>query len=377
MQDFHYRLGRMQGSLATTLLAAVLALLSIGVAASEKSHGGEPGAHSGRVIATTPLRRDVTMTRDYVSQIHANRHIEVRALERGYLESVEVTEGQTLEKGQLMFRIQPLTYQAEFRRATAEAEAARIEFENTRELAAGSVVSNAQLALAEARYERAQAELSLAEAHLGFTEIRAPFAGIMDRLELREGSLVEEGDLLTTLSDNSTMWAYFNVPEAEYLDYVADPLGVQGRPVTLVMANGKPFSQPGHVAVIEAEFNSRTGTIPFRADFPNPDGVLRHGQTGNILMPELREDALLVPQKATFETLDQTYVYVIDEGGRVRQQRIVIADELEDVFLVDEGVAETDLLILEGIRSVRDGSVVTFELEDPQRAIETLKTHAE
>jgi membrane fusion protein (multidrug efflux system) len=317
------------------------------------------------------------MTRDYVSQIHANRHIEVRALERGYLESVEVTEGQTLEKGQLMFRIQPLTYQAEFRRATAEAEAARIEFENTRELAAGSVVSNAQLALAEARYERAQAEVSLAEAHLGFTEIRAPFAGIMDRLELREGSLVDEGDLLTTLSDNSTMWAYFNVPEAEYLDYVADPLGVQGRPVTLIMANGKPFSQSGHVAVIEAEFNNRTGTIPFRADFPNPGGVLRHGQTGNILMPEVRENALLVPQKATFETLDQTYVYVIDEGGRVRQQRIVIADELEDVFLVDKGVDEADLLILEGIRSVRDGSVVTFELEDPQRAIEALKTHAE
>jgi membrane fusion protein (multidrug efflux system) len=84
-------------------------------------------------------------------------------------------------------------------------------------------VSDTQLALARAKYERAQAEVSLAEAHLSFTEIHAPFGGIMDRLELREGSLVEEGELLTTLSDNSTMWVYFNVPEAEYLDYATDP----------------------------------------------------------------------------------------------------------------------------------------------------------
>jgi membrane fusion protein (multidrug efflux system) len=129
-----------------------------------------------------------------------------------------------------MFRIQPLTYQAEFRRARAEAEAARVELENTRDLAKGNVVSDTQLALARAKYERAQAEVSLAEAHLSFTEIHAPFGGIMDRLELREGSLVEEGELLTTLSDNSTMWVYFNVPEAEYLDYATDPLGIENRP---------------------------------------------------------------------------------------------------------------------------------------------------
>jgi membrane fusion protein (multidrug efflux system) len=361
-------------------LAPVLALLTAlatPLLASAEEHGGEHGGHAARVTATTPLRRDVTITHDYVSQIHANRHIEVRALERGYLESVEVTEGQTVQKGQLMFRIQPLTYQAEFRRARAEAEAARVEFENTRDLASGNVVSDTQLALARAKYERAQAEVSLAEAHLSFTEIHAPFGGIMDRLELREGSLVEEGELLTTLSDNSTMWVYFNVPEAEYLDYATDPLGIENRPVTLLMANGRQFAEPGHIAVIEADFNNRTGTIPFRADFANPTGLLRHGQTGKILLAKPIPGALLVPQKATFEILDQTYVYVLREGGQVQQRRIVIADELEDVFVVAEGLAGDEHIVLEGLRNVRDGAVVEYELEDPDSAFAHLKTHAE
>jgi membrane fusion protein (multidrug efflux system) len=367
----------LQHGRAIAPVLALLAALAAPLAASEDEHGGEHGGHAARVTATTPLRRDVTITHDYVSQIHANRHIEVRALERGYLESVEVTEGQTVQKGQLMFRIQPLTYQAEFRRARAEAEAARVEFENTRDLARGNVVSDTQLALARAKYERAQAEVSLAEAHLSFTEIHAPFGGIMDRLELREGSLVEEGELLTTLSDNSTMWVYFNVPEAEYLDYATDPLGIENRPVTLLMANGRQFAEPGHIAVIEADFNNRTGTIPFRADFANPTGLLRHGQTGKILLAKPIPDALLVPQKATFEILDQTYVYVLQEGGRVQQRRIEIADELEDVFVVGEGLAGDEHIVLEGLRNVRDGAVVEYELEDSDSAFAHLKTHAE
>ena len=353
-------------------LALVLAQTAPAVA-SDSEHGG----HEARVTATSPIRRDVNVTRDYVAQIHANRHIEVRALERGYHESVEVREGQAVEKGQLMFRIQPLTYQAELRRARAEAEAAKVELDNTRELAAGNVVSDTQLALARAKFERAQAEVSLAEAHLSFTEIRAPFAGIMDRLELREGSLVEEGELLTTLSDNSTMWVYFNVPEAEYLDYATDPLGVENRPVTLMMANGKAFAEAGHIAVIEADFNNRTGTIPFRADFPNPTRLLRHGQTGKILLAKPFPEALLIPQKATFEILDQLYVFVLEGDGKVVQRRIAIAEELEDVFLVAEGLDGDERIVLEGLRSVRDGATVEYEFESPESAFNHLKTHAE
>ena len=355
-----------------------ISALALPAAAEETHHEAATGhGHGGRVTATAPLRRAVSIVHDYVSQIHANRHIEIRALERGYLEAVEVNEGQWVEKGELMFRIQPLIYQAEYRRAQAETEAARVEFENTRELAEGNVVSDTQLALARAKYERAQAELSLAEAHLNFTEIRAPFGGIMDRLHLREGSLVDEGELLTTLSDNSTMWVYFNVPEAEYLAYASGARGIVGQPVDLLMANGRAFGERGHIAVIEADFNNRTGTIPFRADFPNPTGLLRHGQTGKILLGKPRPKALLVPQKATFEILDQTYVFTIDDAGTVHQRRITVGDELEDVFVVDDGLSDDERFVLEGLRSVRDGARIEYEFEAPEDVYSQLKLHAE
>jgi membrane fusion protein (multidrug efflux system) len=352
-------------------------LITVAFSGAAVSSESEHVEHRRRITATSPALRDVSIVHDYVSQIHANRHIEVRALERGYLESVEVTEGQFVPKGQVMFRIQPLTYQAEYRRARAEADAAHVEYENTRDLADSNVVSDAQLALAKAKFERAEAEVSLAEAHLSFTEIHAPFDGIMDRLELREGSLVEEGELLTTLSDNRTMWVYFNVPEAEYLDYATDPLGIENRPVTLLMANGRAFPEPGRIAVIEADFNNRTGTIAFRADFANPTGLLRHGQTGKILLEKPIPQALLIPQKATFEILDQTYVYVIDDSGTVRQRRIVVSDELEDVFVVGEGLDAREKIVLEGLRSVRTGMTVEYDFEEPTVAFASLKNHAE
>lgn len=119
-----------------------------------------------------------------------------------------------------MFQISPNVYKAELQKATAEEHTAEIELSNTQLLADSNVVSSKELALAKANVEKAKAEVSLARTHLGFTDIRAPFDGIMDHLEARQGSLLDEGELLTTLSDNSKMWVYFNVPEAEYLDYI-------------------------------------------------------------------------------------------------------------------------------------------------------------
>jgi membrane fusion protein (multidrug efflux system) len=219
--------------------------------------------------------------------------------------------------------------------------------------------------------------VNLAQAHLNFTEIKAPFDGIMDRLHVREGSLLEEGELLTTLSDNSLMWVYFNVPEAEYLDY-AQHAGKDGEVrLDLLMANNELFAHPGEMATIEAEFNNATGTIPFRADFANPEGLLRHGQTGNILMRTPVPDALLIPQKATFEILDHNYVFVIDEHGVVKQRRIRIGEELEDLFAVEEGLTESDTILLEGLRQVRDGEEVDYELLEPDEALSQLKLTAE
>lgn len=136
--------------------------------------------HEFKLVASHPLQQDVQVSREYVCQVQASRHIELRALERGYIEKVVVNEGQRVNAGQPMFQILPLTYQAEQQKASAEVSAARVELDNTRRLADGNVVSPSELALADARYRRAQAEERLAQAHLGFTDIRAPFSGLME-----------------------------------------------------------------------------------------------------------------------------------------------------------------------------------------------------
>lgn len=173
-----------------------------------------------RLMVSNPIVQDTMITRTYVCQIHGSKHIELRALEQGYLQHILVNEGQTVTVGQSMFKILPNVYEAEFQKMKAEAEIVRIEYQNTKMLADQNVVSSNELALAKAKLNKAMAEVKLAETHLDFTNIKAPFSGIMDRLHVQEGSLLEEGELLTTLSDNKHMWVYFNVPEVEYLDYI-------------------------------------------------------------------------------------------------------------------------------------------------------------
>lgn len=168
---------------------------------------------------TSPIKMDTSINKAYVCQIRSINHIEVRALEKGYLQNIYVDEGQFIRKGQPMFQVMPLLYQAEVQKAQAEANFAEIEYQNTKVLADSNVVSKNELALAKAKLDKANAELSLAKVHMSFTLIRAPFDGIMDRFQVRLGSLLDEGELLTVLSDNSKMWVYFNVPEAEYLEY--------------------------------------------------------------------------------------------------------------------------------------------------------------
>lgn len=330
-----------------------------------------------KFLVTNPIKKDTSITKDYVSQIHAFQHIEVRALEKGYLKKVFVDEGQHVKKGQRMFQISSNVYKADLQKAKAEAKAAEIEYKNTQLLAEGNVVSKNELALAKAKYEKAKAEVMLAQTHLGFTSIKAPFNGIMDHLHVRKGSLLDEGELLTTLSDNSKMWVYFNVPETEYLDYIMSQDKHQKKEVTLLMANSKPFNQKGIVETIEGEFNNETGNIAFRATFPNPDGILRHGETGSILMKVPYEGALIIPQKATFEVLDKKYVFVVDKNNTVKQREITVEAELPHLFIVAKGLTENDRILLEGIRMVKDQQKIQVDFEEPNAVLSSLDLYAE
>lgn len=352
-------------------LAAAFGLQSC-VSAHEEKH--EEVAH---FQVTSPVKMDTVITNEYVCRIHSINNIEIRALEKGYLEAIYVDEGDFIKKGTKMFQIMPMLYQAELKKAEAEAEFAKIEYLNTKALADSNIVSANELALAKAKYDKANAELALAQVHLGFTEIKAPFDGIMDRLQVRRGSLVDEGDLLTTLSDNQEMWVYFNVPEVEYLDYMSHAKKGDMTKVELKMANNRMFEFSGKVETIEAEFNPETGNIPFRATFPNPKGLLRNGETGNIMMPVPLKDAIIIPQKATYDILDKKYVYVVDENQVIHSKQIVIDEELPHLYVVKEGLDEDDVILLEGLRKVRDNEQIEIRFEEPKEVLAHLKLHAE
>ncbi|MCO8123467.1 efflux RND transporter periplasmic adaptor subunit [Stieleria sp. TO1_6] len=398
------------------LLAAVVAVASLSLPAyekisetlgkkSEQSHsadthaegGHQPQGHAGgehaggehaggqhhaqhKILVTSPVAKDVTLTQQYVCQIHSCRHIEIRALERGYLQTVGVREGQTVSEGDVMFNLLPTLYQAKRDADSAEAQLAQVEYDNTEKLVQQNIVSSQELKLAKAKLAKAEAQVQLAQAEVNFADIRAPFDGIVDRLHEQQGSLIEEGAMLTTLSDNSTMWVYFNVPEARYLEYIEATKGGQNQDnldIELVLANHKKFSQAGKIGAIEADFNNETGNIAFRADFPNPDALLRHGQTGTILINRVSENAIVIPQRATYEILAKKYAYVVDEDGIVHQREIVIQNEQPDIYVIESGLGVNDKIVLEGIRQVRDGDKVDYEFRDPEEVLSNLKYHAE
>lgn len=378
------------------VIFAVVALNQSGCHSQAESHsdlhshsGGEHSGHA--ILVTSAMEKDVINTQLYVCQIHSCQHIEVRALEGGYLEQICVKEGGAAKKGDLLFKIQPVLYQAKLASEIAEAQRMQIEYDNAKSLADKGIVSPQELLLKKAELAKAEAKVILAKAELNFTDIKAPFDGIVDRQRNQLGSLIEEGDVLTTFSDNSLMWVYFNVPEARYLEYKAELEKDKAGPsdpndhaknnqhlkIELRLANGEIFSQAGKIGAIEADFNNTTGNIAFRADFPNPNGLLRNGQTGTILIHRKLEDAIVIPQRATFEILAKQYAFVVDEHNVVHQRDLVIESEQDDIFVIKDGLKEGEKIVLEGIRQVRDGDKVEFEFRKPEEVLSNLKYHAE
>lgn len=358
---------------ASVVLCVIAALLSGCNQVETEKQEATP-----KLEATTPLREDTFVTKEYVCQIRAIRHIEVRALEKGYVQNIFVDEGQWVHKGEPMFKIMPNIYQAELLKAQAEANNMIIEYLNTKGLADQKIVSANELALAKAKLDKANAEVKLAETHLSFTDINAPFDGLMDHLNVRNGSLLDEGSLLTTLSDTSKLWVYFNVPEAEYLDYkLRQSEDDRIKKVQIRMANGKIFNQPGEISTIEADFDNTSGNIEFRATFPNPDRLLRHGETGTILMTKPYKNAMLIPQKAVFEIMDKNYVYVINKEGKLEQRMIKIEADIPHLFIIKEGLKDNDTILIDGLRKVHSGEEVQIDLRPPEKVRSELELYTE
>jgi len=326
----------------------------------------------GKFTATSPLKADTSFTKEYVSQIQSIRNIEVRAQEKGYLETINVDEGQYVKAGQVLFRIMPKIYEAELLKAQAAVKEAELEMMNTKTLADKNIVSKTELEIAEAKLDEAKADLALAQVHVSLTEIKAPFDGTIDRIHFKLGSLIDEGTLLTTLSDNKSVYAYFNVSETEYLNFKTRSNANEKTIVTLLLANNQPHKYKGIVETIESEFDNTTGNISFRAKFPNPDMLLKHGETGKVQMTIPITNGLIIPQKATYELQDKIYVYVVDKNNVVKSRSITIKNVLPDLYVVD-GLSENDKILLEGVQIAKDDDKIEYKYVEPKNVISGLQ----
>ena len=343
----------------------------------EQAPSGEEAAHTTYQVSK-PLVKDLTLNDEYVCQIRAIQHIEIRTLEKGYLQSVLIDEGQTVHQGQLLFQIKPSVYQADVQKSEAEVELSKIELENNQALVEKDIISATEAAMSAAKLAKVKAELELAKTHLGFTEIRAPFDGLIGRFgDIRLGSLLEENQLLTTLSDTHRLWVYLNVPEAQYLDYMKNRRKGVSQKVQLELANKEIYPEPGTIETIQSDFNSTSGNIAFRASFNNPHGLLRYGQTGKILWPKKISQAVIVPQKSTYEILDKRFVYVVDKDGVIHEREIKVAKEEPNIYVVASGISPDEMYLLERQNKLDKGDKISYQLIEPQRAIESLKLYAE
>lgn len=319
-----------------------------------------------------------TLTREWVGQIHAIRQVELRAHHRGMVEALGVDEGQTVSRGQLLFTIntrgleqERLKAQAAVASANAELKAARVEAANTRLLFENHVVSEPELELAQAKVEalaasvrEAKAEVEIASVRLSFARIHAPFDGVVNRLLRREGSLVLEEDLLTTITDTSEVFVYFSVSEQDYLEHMSTAATDRPEHVRLQLANGADYPHAGVIDAIASELDDSTGAIAFRARFPNPDRLLKQGATGKIVIAREEPEAVVIPQRATFEIQENVYVFTVDDDDVVHATRVTPLGRVGSDFVLERGLAPTDRIVLEGAQRLKDGAqIVALEPE--------------
>ena len=321
---------------------------------------------------SNPIVMDTAITKEYIAQIQSIQNIEIRTQVKGYLDAINTDEGKLVSAGQVLFNIMPKAYEAEVLKQTAELKNAELELMNVKTLAEKNIVSKVEVSMAQAKLDKEKAELSKSQLELSFTKIKAPFTGVIDRIRFKKGSLIDEGGLLTTLSNNKEVYAYFNVSEVEYLDY-ENKKSNDNQKVTLLLANGDEHKYKGQIETIEGEFDNETGNIAFRAKFPNPDLLLKHGETGKVRLTIPIQNALIIPQKCTYELQDKIYVYVVDSENKLKSRNIVIKQKLSNLYIVESGLNETDKILIDGLQTAKEDEKIEVEFIKAKDVIANLQ----
>lgn len=337
---------------------------------------------------TSVLKIDTSITTDYVSEIHAIQNVEIRARVDGYLEKIHIDEGAHVKEGQVLFTINNREYIEELAKAkalykstVAEVDAAELEVKNVLQLSEKKIVSTTEVAVAKNKLEAQKAKMEEALAHQAYvqiklsnTEIKAPFNGIINRIPHKIGSLIEEGTLLTSISEYDEIYAYFDVSEKEYLNYVKTVKtdSVASRIVSLILADGSEHIYLGKIETVDAIIDEKTGNIAFRAKFPNPEKLIKHGASGRVRLRKKYNNALVIPQKSTFEIQDKLYVYVIDTNNKIQLRNVEYKARLPHLFIVSNGLKEGEKILFEGIQNVKVDMVIKPEIKDLRQIIKSL-----
>lgn len=324
------------------------------------------------VVGTT----DRTLETTYSATIRGRQDIDIYPDISGKITELRVTEGQTVKKGQVLFVIDRIPYEAAVRVAEANLDAAKVgvdkaqlDYDSTKELYDNEVVSAYELqtylnALKTAQATLAQMEAQLIDArnNLSYTEVKSPSDGVVGTLPYRVGALVSPSiaEPLTTVSDNSEMYVYFSLNENKLLDlvqrYGSSEKALQQMPeIRLQLSNGTLYDRVGRVESISGVISTATGAVSLRAVFPNPDRILYSGANGSIVMPETYENIIVVPQEATFELQDQVLTYKVVDGKTCSTHIDVASISDGREYIVLGGLEAGDEIVASGAGLLRDG----------------------
>ncbi|UOE52058.1 efflux RND transporter periplasmic adaptor subunit [Mucilaginibacter sp. SMC90] len=357
------------------LLAIAAGILVTGCSTKAKTNNEAAASDTLQLPVLTLNTQDTVLQKSYVADIQAQKNIEIRSRVRGFLEKIYIDEGKQVKKGQLLFKLNDQEFKvnlskakAALSNAVADAKATELEVARVKLLVDKKVISKSELEVAESKMnadkatiEEAQSMVQSAQDQLAYTYIHAPFDGIIDRIPLKSGSLIDEGTLLTSLSDISSMYAYFSFPENEYLQYIRKKESAPGQTsdkVKLVLADGLDFPYQGEIETVEAEIEQKTGSINFRAKFPNPKKLLRHGATGKLYISTKADSVIMVPQQSVFDIQDKSYVYIVDKNNKLHMQAFLPQTRFSTYYIVKDGLKAGDRILFQGAQNVRDGMII-------------------
>lgn len=331
--------------------------------------GGRPTFGDNEYPVTTVGTSTADMQTTYPATIKGVQDVEIRPKIQGFLTQINVKEGQTVSTGQVLFVIDNETYQAQVRQAQAsvntaqqQVNTAKLTFENTKQLHESRVVGDYELQTAENSFESAKAQLAQTQAvlasakeTLSFCYVKSPASGVVGTLPFKKGALVSASNILTTVSNISSMEVYFSITEKEAMTLSA--AGLTSLPdVKLQLADGTTYSHEGKVTKMSGVIDAATGSVQLIATFPNPEKLLKSGATGNIIIPRVSSNAIIIPQACVSEVQNKKFVYTLGKDNKVKYTEIKV-DPQDDgnSYIVTDGLKAGDKYVTNGITKLNDG----------------------